>query len=56
MEQQRKETKEMLDDLTNRDQRMMFGLVTMVHLADTKEQLDSDTETILTTARKHLCR
>ena len=41
MEQQRKETKEMLDDLTNRDQRMMFGLVTLVHLADTKEQLDS---------------
>lgn len=28
----------------------------MVHLADTKEQLDSDTETILTTARKHLCQ
>ena len=47
MEQQRKETKEMMDDLTNRDQRMMFGLVTMVHLADSKEQLDSDTETLL---------
>ena len=46
----------MLDDLTNRDQRMMFGLVTLVHLADTKEQLDSDTETILTVARKHLCQ
>lgn len=56
MEQQRKETKEMLDDLTTRDQRMMFGLVTMVHLADSKEQLDSDTETILTVARKHLCQ
>lgn len=56
MEQQRKETKEMLDDLTNKDQRMMFGLVTLVHLADTKEQLDSDTETLLTTARKHLCQ
>ena len=56
MEQQRKETKELLDDLTNRDQRMMFGLVTMVHLADSKAQLDSDTETILTTARKHLCQ
>ena len=56
MEQQRKETKEMLDDLTNRDQRMMFGLVTLVHLADAKEQLDSDTETILTVARKHLCQ
>ena len=46
----------MLDDLTNRDQRMMFGLVTLVHLADTKDQLDSDTETILTTSRKHLCQ
>ena len=34
MELQRKETKEMLDDLTTRDQRMMFGILTMVHLAD----------------------
>ena len=34
MELQRKETKEMLDDLTTRDQRMMFGLVTLVHMAD----------------------
>ena len=56
MEQQRKETKEMLDDLTTRDQRMMFGLVTLVHLADSKEQLDSDTETLYSTARKHLCQ
>ena len=56
MEQQKKETTEMLEDLTNRDQRMMFGLVTLVHLADTKEQLDSDTETVLTVARKHLCQ
>lgn len=32
MELQRKETKEMLDDLTTRDQRMMFGLVTLGHL------------------------
>ena len=56
IEQQRAETKEMLGDLTNRDQRMLFGLVTMVHLADTKEQLDSDTESLLTVARKHLCQ
>ena len=55
MELQRKETKETLDDLTTRDQRMMFGLVTLVHLADNKEQLDSDTETLYSTARKHLC-
>ena len=56
MELQRKETKEMLDDLTTRDQRMMFGLVTLAHLADSKEQLDSDTETLYSTARKHLCQ
>ena len=53
---QRKETKEMLDDLTTRDQRMMFGILTMVHMADSKEQLDSDTETLLSIARKNLCQ
>lgn len=56
MEQQRKESKEFLDDLTARDQRMMFAIITMVHTADTKAQLDNDTETLLTTARKHLCQ
>lgn len=56
MEQQRKESKEFLDDLTTRDQRMMFAVLTMVHIADSKEQLDSDTETLLTNARKHLCQ
>ena len=56
MEQQKKEMKEFLDNLTTRDQRMMFAVLTMVHTADTKEQLDNDTEAILTTARKHLCQ
>ena len=56
MEQQRRETREMLEDLTNRDQRMMFGLVTLVHLAESKEHLDSDTESIVSTARRHLCQ
>lgn len=56
MELQRKETKEMLDDLTTRDQRMMFGLVTLVHMAGTTEQLDDDTESLLSVARKHLCQ
>lgn len=56
MELQRKETKEMLDDLTTRDQRMMFSLLTMVHMADSREQLESDTETLLSVARKHLCQ
>lgn len=56
MEQQRKESKEFLDDLTTRDQRMMFAVLTMVHTADTKEQLDNDTEALLTIARQNLCQ
>ncbi len=56
IEQQRKETKEYIDDLTNRDQRMMFIVVTLVQVADTKEQLDADTDSILSVARKHLCQ
>jgi type IV secretory pathway VirB4 component len=55
MELQRKESREFLDDLVTRDQRMMFAVVTLVHTADSVEQLDSDTEAIKTTARKHLC-
>lgn len=56
MEQQRIESKEFLDDLTTRDQRMFICVLTMVHTADSKEQLDNDTESLLTTARKHLCQ
>ena len=56
MELQRKESKEFLDDLTTRDQRMMFAVITMVITADDKKQLDSDTETVLSVARKHMCQ
>ena len=49
MEQQKKEMKEFLDDLTTRDQRMMFAVITMVITADSKEQLENDTEALLTT-------
>ena len=56
LEQQRKETREMLDDLTTRDQRMMFAVVTLVHLAESKEELDADTEALQSIARKHLCQ
>ena len=56
LEQQRNESKEFLDDLTMRDQRMFLSLLTMVHTAETKEQLDNDTDSILTTVRKHLCQ
>lgn len=56
MEQQRKESREFLDDITTRDQRMMFAVVTVMLTADSKEQLDNDTDALLTTARKHLCQ
>ena len=56
MEQQREQSKEFLDDLITRDQRMFLSVLTMVHTADTKEQLDNDTEALLTVTRKHLCQ
>ena len=56
IELQRKETKEFLEDLTTRDQRMLFAVVTLVHMADTKKQLDEDTEAIKTASRKKLCQ
>ncbi|NJE74383.1 DUF87 domain-containing protein [Pseudoflavonifractor sp. SW1122] len=56
MELQRKEAREYINDVNTRDQRMMFAVLTMVHVADTKEELDRDTETILAIARSHMCQ
>ena len=39
-----------------RGQRGFLSDVTLVHLAESKEQLDSDTESIVSTARRHLCQ
>ena len=56
MEQQRQESKEFLDDLTTRDQRMFVCVLTLTLIADSKEELDEDTESLLATGRKHLCQ
>lgn len=56
LEQQRTETKEFLDDLMTRDQRMMFAVVTLVHTADSLEQLDSDTEMLTAIGNENLCQ
>ncbi len=56
MEVQRKETKEYMYDLTERDQRMVLAVLTMIHLADTKEQLDADTEALLKVGADHVCQ
>lgn len=52
LEQQRAETKEFLDDLSTRDQRMVYANVTLLHMADTLDQLNADTETLRS---KSLC-
>ena len=51
MELQRREAKELLNDLMERDQRMMFGIITLVITADSKEELEQDSERILSIAR-----
>ena len=56
LEQLRGEAKEFLSDLTERDQRMMFAVVTLVHIADSLEQLDADTDALFSIGREHLCQ
>ena len=53
--QMREETTEFLNDLTMRDQRMMHGLITLVHIADSLEQLDADTDSILSIGAGEKC-
>ncbi len=56
MQRQREESKEFLDDLVTRDQKMFLATITIVHTADTKEELDNDTDSLTEIAGKHLCQ
>ncbi len=56
MEMQRKETREFLEDLTSRDQRMMYGVITMTIMADSLDELSHITESIEKVAREHMCQ
>jgi len=56
LEQQRKELKEFLDDLTTRDQRMMLAVIALVVTADTKEMLESETEAVKAIAQNRMCQ
>ena len=56
LEQQRIESKEFLNDLTTRDQKMFITTLTLVHLAETMEQLDNDTDTLINIANKYSCQ
>jgi len=52
MELQRAESREFLNDLVSRDQRMLMAVLTMVHVADSKDQLDADTRSIIAFAEE----
>ena len=52
LNQQRQEANEFLDDLTTRDQRMLHMVLTLVHMADSREELDADTRTLVSTGNK----
>lgn len=56
MQQQREETLEFMKDLTERDMKMTFAILTLVHTAETKEQLDMDTEALMAVARNKRCQ
>lgn len=56
MEQQLADSKEFLDDLTIRDQQMMLALITIVHTADSKKQLDADTESLKSIIQTRHCQ
>lgn len=56
MENQREECREFLNDLTERDQRMFCCVLTLVHFADSKEQLDTDTEALQSAAQQGPCQ
>ena len=56
MKQQREESMAFLEDLTARDQRMMLAVITMEVVADSLEELDQETDRILSTARTKMCQ
>ena len=56
MEQQLADSKEFLDDLIIRDQQMMLALITIVHTADSKKQLDADTESLKSIIQTRHCQ
>lgn len=54
-QEQARETAELLDDINNKNQKMFYVSIVIVHFADSKEQLDTDTKAIQTIARGRMC-
>lgn len=56
MKLQRQEANDFLDDLRTRNQRMLLAILTIALVADSKEQLDNDTDEMLSIGQEHLCQ
>ena len=56
IEQQRTLCKDWLDDLTQRDQSMMLAVVTIIITADSLEELEANTKTLISTASNRMCQ
>jgi len=50
------EAQALLDDIVNKNQKLYLTNIVLMHLADTKEDLDKETELINSVARKYLCQ
>lgn len=56
MELQRRESKEFLSDLSTRDQRMMVAVLTLAVCADSKEELDAQTDAVKAVSVQRMCQ
>lgn len=50
------EAQTLLDEIVNKNQKLYLTNIVLVHLADSKDVLDRDTELINSVARKYLCQ
>lgn len=50
------DAKDLFNDLKNNDQKMFLVTLTLVHIADTLEELDQQTKHIQSEAQKHICK
>lgn len=55
MEQQRKDIQNVLQHITNNDQRMFLSFMSVAHLADSLEELNNDTEHLKSIGQTHGC-
>ena len=56
LQQQREESNDFLNDLKSRDQKVFLSTIVIVHTAESKEELDEDTKTLISVAQKHSCQ